>query len=220
MSSWGLGNTIFKITIFTWVFKYLVPNLSFFFSARVGGICDRFFWKFQKPVSIWVKDFSKDFTNPRAPSARREGAKRPMRAQFSKLGVLREGAKRPMRSQSKNWGWGKHLFDGVDGWDGDQKCPLNFFILCGNIEHIYIYIFVYKIKIVTNIPMGFKTWCQVGGGVTLFSKLPDVREFSNIWFQKLSFFFPVPSGVLKFINFFENFKFSNLQQVGDLFFLV
>ena len=28
MSSWGLGNTIFKITIFTWVFKYLVPKVN------------------------------------------------------------------------------------------------------------------------------------------------------------------------------------------------
>ena len=46
-------------------------------------------------------------------------------------------------------------WDGV-GWDGQQKFPLNFFILYGNIKHIYIYILVYKIKIVTNILMGFK----------------------------------------------------------------
>ena len=37
---------------------------------------------------VLIKDFSKDFTNPRARSARREGAKRPMRAQFSKLRVF------------------------------------------------------------------------------------------------------------------------------------
>ena len=36
---------------------------------------------------------------------------------------------------------------------------------------------------------------------------------------KVVFFCRVYSGVLKFINFFENFKFSNLQQVGDFFFL-
>ena len=53
---------------------------------------------------VLIKDFSNDFTNPRARSVRREGAKRPMRPQFSKLGVLSEGAKRPMRCQSKNWG--------------------------------------------------------------------------------------------------------------------
>ena len=47
-----------------------------------------------------------------------------------------------------------------------------------------IYILVYEIKIVTNILMGFKIWCQVGGGGTQFSKLPYIREFLNIWFQK------------------------------------
>ena len=31
MSSWGWGNIIFEITIFTWLFKYLGPNLSFFY---------------------------------------------------------------------------------------------------------------------------------------------------------------------------------------------
>ena len=50
-----------------------------------------------------------------------------------------------------------------------------------------IYILVYEIKIVTNILMGFKIWCQVGVWGTLFSKLPYSREFSNIWFQKLSY---------------------------------
>ena len=49
-----------------------------------------------------------------------------------------------------------------------------------------IYILVSKIKIVTNILMGLKIWCQVGGGGIQFSKLPYVREFSNIWFQKLT----------------------------------
>ena len=29
-------------------------------------------------------------------------------------------------------------------------------------------------------------WCEVGVGVTPFSKLPYLREFSNIWFQKLT----------------------------------
>ena len=27
--------------------------------------------------------------------------------------------------------------------DGNQKCPLNFFILCGYLEHVYIYIYLY-----------------------------------------------------------------------------
>ena len=37
----------------------------------------------------------------------------------------------------------KTLFDGTDGrdgWDGDQKCPLIFFILCGYIDKVYNYI--------------------------------------------------------------------------------
>ena len=68
----------------------------------------------------------------------------------------------------------------------------------------YIYILVYEIKIVTNILMGFKIWCQVGGGGIQFSKLPYVREFSNIWFQKLT-------DIRCISHFFENLKnvFSN-----------
>ena len=49
-----------------------------------------------------------------------------------------------------------------------------------------IYILVYQIKVAANILMGFKIWCQVGVWVTLFSKLLYSREFSNIWFQKLT----------------------------------
>ena len=29
----------------------------------------------------------------------------------------------------------------TDGLDGDQKCPLNFFILCGYIDYIYVYLY-------------------------------------------------------------------------------
>ena len=59
--------------------------------------------------------------------------------------------------------------DGV-GWDGNQKCPLKFFILFGYIDYIYIYIYllIYEIKVVTNILMGFKISCQVGGRVQKF----------------------------------------------------
>ena len=46
MSSWGWGNTIFEITIFTWVFKYEVQKLSFFFFIFFWIHC--FFWKSQK----------------------------------------------------------------------------------------------------------------------------------------------------------------------------
>ena len=59
-------------------------------------------------------------------------------------------------------------FDGVGwggmGWDGTeyQKCPSIFFILRGYIDHVYMYLYVSS-KIVTNILMGFKIWCEVGG---------------------------------------------------------
>ena len=42
-------------------------------------------------------------------------------------------------------------FDGTDGWTGwtgwadgtgYQKCPLNFFILCGYIDYVYVYIYI------------------------------------------------------------------------------
>ena len=37
--------------------------------------------------------------------------------------------------------------------------------------------------------MGFKIWCQDGGGGTLLSKSPFVREFLNIWFCNFFFCF-------------------------------
>jgi len=40
------------------------------------------------------------------------------------------------------------LFDGtggrmgrVDGLDGPEKCPLNFFILCEYIDYVYVYLY-------------------------------------------------------------------------------
>ena len=34
-------------------------------------------------------------------------------------------------------------FDGMDGLDGNQKCPLKFFILCGYIDKVYTYLYRY-----------------------------------------------------------------------------
>ena len=62
-----------------------------------------------------------------------------------------------------------------------------------------IYILVYEIKIVTNIVMGLKIWCQVGVGGTQFSKLPYLRDFFNFWFQK-------STDIRCISNFFENHK--------------
>ena len=48
ISSWGWGNIIFEITIFKWVFKYLVPKVD----GYQGQInLWSIFRKFQKPVS-------------------------------------------------------------------------------------------------------------------------------------------------------------------------
>ena len=50
-SSWGFGIMNFEITIFTWVFKYLVPNLfSFCFNLNFV-IGSNFFIFFQKSLS-------------------------------------------------------------------------------------------------------------------------------------------------------------------------
>ena len=132
MSSLGLGNTIFEITLFTWVFKYLVPNLSFLFAYLVV------FWKYCSPTLHLTINF-----------------------------------------------------------ETHRNVGDNFLI------YKYTYIFL---KFVTNILMGLKIWCQVWVWGTQFSKLPYVREFSNIWFQKLSFFFRVASGVLKIHQFFWKFQ--------------
>ena len=50
-----------------------------------------------------------------------------------------------------------------------------------------IYILVYEIKIVTNILMGFKIWCQVGGGGTKFQNYTRYVTFLFL-VPNLSFF--------------------------------
>ena len=98
-------------------------------------------------------------------------------------------------------GWMDGLMDGT----GYKKCPSNFFILSTYIGHVYIYVYVY-LKVVKNIVMGFKIWCQVGEWALWISKLPYSREFSNFWFQTCHFVFLWSFGVLKFIQFLENLK--------------
>ena len=48
----------------------------------------------------------------------------------------------------------KNFLMGLDGTEY-QKCPSIFFILCGYIDHVYIYLYMEQ-KSVTNIVMGFK----------------------------------------------------------------
>ena len=47
MSSWGVGNVNFEITIFTWVFKNVVPKVVFF--LFIFNWIHHFFEKSQKP---------------------------------------------------------------------------------------------------------------------------------------------------------------------------
>ena len=68
--------------------------------------------------------------------------------------------------------------------------------------------------------MGLKIWCQVWVWGTQFSKLHHVREFSSIWFQKLSFFFRLGSGVLKIHQFFRKYQVFKFTAGRWLFFLV
>ena len=49
----------------------------------------------------------------------------------------------------------------VYGWDRVSKVSFNFFILGGFMDYVYIYLYM-ESKIVTNIPMVFEIWCQVG----------------------------------------------------------
>ena len=53
-------------------------------------------------------------------------------------------------------------WDGLMGWTEYQKYPSIILILFEYIEHVYTYLDIYS-KIVTNILMGFKISCQVGG---------------------------------------------------------
>ena len=78
----------------------------------------------------------------------------------------------------------RHLW--VDGLNGRSSKVSFKFLQTFQVFRTCIYLLVYEIKIVTNNLMGFKIRCQVGGGVTSFSKLPYLLEFSNIWFQKLT----------------------------------
>ena len=53
-------------------------------------------------------------------------------------------------------------FDGMDGWDGISKVSFKFLHTLW-VYRLCICLLVYEIKIVTNILMGFKLSCQVGG---------------------------------------------------------
>ena len=69
MSSWGLGNTIFEITIFTWVFKYEVPKVAIFLtdiSDKMKRVTD-----FSKISKTWFAMQNEERRNPARKPAKR-----------------------------------------------------------------------------------------------------------------------------------------------------
>ena len=55
----------------------------------------------------------------------------------------------------------KREFDGTEGRDGHQKCPLIFFILRYN-KHTHIYLYIYIKKLSRQISCGFKILDKLG----------------------------------------------------------
>ena len=94
----------------------------------------------------FTKDFAKDFTKDFANFTKH----------FSKdfkhdvpTMSLRGPAAQHLNNEAR-----RAEFDGT-GRTGYQKCPSIFFILCGYIEHVYIYLYIFS-KIAANILIGFK----------------------------------------------------------------
>ena len=71
-------------------------------------------------------------------------------------------------------------FDGVGwdgmGWDGLTKVSFNFLHTLW-VYRLCLYLLIQLLKIVINILMGFKIWCQVGGGDKNFKFTAERRRF-------------------------------------------
>ena len=53
-------------------------------------------------------------------------------------------------------------FDGTDGRDGNQKCPLNFLVLRYIKHYTHIYLYIYIKKLSRQISCGFKILDKLG----------------------------------------------------------
>ena len=71
------------------------------------------------------------------------------------------------------------LFDGTDGTDGDQKCPLIFFILRYIKHYTHIYLYIYIKKLSRQISCGFKTLDKLGVRIKKFKNTLLVGFFLN-----------------------------------------
>ena len=148
MSSWGLGNTIFEITIFTWVFKYLVPKVAFFLTEISHKT--KFVNDFSKISKTWFAIQNWERRNPA-----REPAKR-LIFEFQKpasIWVLMEGFNFwlgtynvPEGPSANPYGEARRAeFDGMDGWDGVSFVSFNVLhTLCVYRTCIYLLIYILK----------------------------------------------------------------------------
>ena len=84
------------------------------------------------------------------------------------------------------------LFDGMGsdgvGWDGSQKCPLKFFILCGYLEHVYIYTCIQN-ESCRQHSYGFQNLMSSWGSGSKFSNLQQVGDFSILGSKSVTFYF-------------------------------
>ena len=67
---------------------------------------------------------------------------------------------------------------GWDGWMEYQKCPSNFFILWGYIEHVYTYLYIYILKNCHQHSYGFQNFMPSWGSLSKISQLQLVGDFS------------------------------------------
>ena len=61
---------------------------------------------------------------------------------------------------------------GRDGREGNKKCPSMFFILCGHLEHVYIFLYITRNKNCHQHSYGFQNWMSSWGVGFFFSILP------------------------------------------------
>ena len=86
---------------------------------------------------------------------------------------------------------GASLMGRVGRMDSDQKCPFIFFKLCGHLELIYLYIYIYTCiqnKSCRQHSYGFQNLMSSWGSGSKFSSLQQVGDFSILGSKSVIFF--------------------------------
>ena len=139
MSSWRVVPTkikiLMKISIFlNFVYKSIGSSVSYFWAKFWGfqNFVWLFFNKIELPSPIWVKPLVRPASWLQASLART--VPKPFPTNSVPL---------PPGSSSASTRRARSTFDGVGrvGRVGNQKCPLIFFILCGYVDYVYIYLY-------------------------------------------------------------------------------